>query len=80
MNIITFFFEQLNEFNYKRTFRKLHNAGWKNSYFTSADVYMLGYGCGVSQYPQSYYQNFDKYQVLPRPHLGYFEGFPAENP
>ena len=42
--------------------------------FTSADVYMLGYGCGVYQYPQFYDQYLDKYQVLPRPYLGSFEG------
>ena len=38
--------------NYKKTVKKLHGTGWKNSYFTSADVSMLGYGCGVSQYPK----------------------------
>ena len=27
---------------------------WKNSSFTSADVDILGHGCGVSQYPQFY--------------------------
>ena len=41
--------------------RKLHYTGWGNSYFTSADVSMLGHVCGVSQYPQFYYQELDKY-------------------
>ena len=43
--------------------------------FTSADVYMLGYGCGMSQYPQFYYQDLDRYQVLTRPYWGSFEGY-----
>ena len=43
--------EQLSYMNYKKTLRTLHDTGWKNSYHTSADVSMLGYGCGVSQYP-----------------------------
>ena len=39
---------------------------------------MIGYGCGVSQYPQCYYQDLDNYQVLPRLHMGSFEGYPEE--
>ena len=35
---------------------------------------MLGYGCDVSQYPQFYHQRLEKYQLLPRPYLGSFEG------
>ena len=35
---------------------------------------MFGYGCGVTQYPQFYGLNLDKYQVLPRPYFEYFEG------
>ena len=54
---------------------KLHISGWKNSYFTSADLYMLGYGCSVSQYPQFCDKDLDMYQVLPRPHIGYFNGY-----
>ena len=46
---------------------KLHDAGWKYSYFTSADISMLGYGYGVSQYPQFFVEDLDMYQVLPRP-------------
>ena len=57
---------------------KLHDAGWENIFFTSADVSMLGYGCGVSRNPQFYYRYLDKYQVLPRPYLEYFEGYPGE--
>ena len=38
--------------------------------FTSDDVSILGYGCGVSQYPQLYYQELKKYQILPCPYLG----------
>ena len=32
--------------------------------FNSADVSMIGYGCGVSQYSQFYDQDSYKYQVL----------------
>ena len=48
--------------------------------YTSADVSMLCYGCGVSQYPQFYHQDLDKYQVLPHPDdLEMFEGDNKEN-
>ena len=47
--------------------KKLHDSGWKNSYFTFANVYMIGYGCGVSQYSQFYDKYLDMCQVLPRP-------------
>ena len=49
-----------------------------NSYFTSADVSMLGYGCAVSQYPQFFVEDLDMYQVLPRPYLRSFHGFPGD--
>ena len=29
----------------------MHKLGWKAKFFKSADVSMLGHGCGVSQYP-----------------------------
>ena len=58
--------------------KKLHDAGWKKSYLTFADVSMLGYGCGVSQYPQFYVKYLDIYQVLPRPYIGSFVGFPGD--
>ena len=53
------FEEQLNYINYKITIRKLHGVGWKNSYFNSSDLSMLGYGCGVSRYPPFYDKYFD---------------------
>ena len=64
--------------DYKKTVKTLHDTGWKNSYFTSADVSMLGYGCGVSQYPQFFVKDLDMYQVLPRPYLRSFDGLPGE--
>ena len=67
-----YFDEKLNDINYNRTIRKLHDASWKNSYLPSSDVSMLGYGCGVPQYHQSYDKKLDKYQVLPLPYRGYF--------
>ena len=48
------FDEQLNDIHYKRTVRELHSSGWKNIYFDYAVVSMLGYGCGMSQYPRFY--------------------------
>ena len=51
----------------------------ENIYFTSADVSMLGYGCGVSQYTQFFVKDLDMYQVLPRPYLRSFDGFPVDN-
>ena len=47
--------------NYKVTFRKFHDCGWKNSFHTSADVAMLGYGFGVSMYPQFFVENLKTY-------------------
>ena len=65
--------------NYKKMVRKFHDTGWKTSYHNSADVSMLGYGFGVSQYPQFYDKELDMYQVLPRPYRGSFEGLPRDN-
>ena len=59
--------------------KKLHDTGCKNSYFTSADVSMLGYRCGVSQYTQFYVKDLDMYQVLTHPYIGSFDGFTGEN-
>ena len=60
--------------NKKETVRKLHNNGWENSYHTSADVSTLGYGFGVSMYPQFFVEDLDIYKMLPRPYLRYFSG------
>ena len=64
--------------NYKKKVSKFHDTGWKNSYHTSADVSMLGYGCGVSQYPQLFVKDLDMYQMLPHPYLRSFDGGPGE--
>ena len=56
----------------------LHDAGWKNSSFTSDDVSLLGYRCSVSQYPQCYAKYLDMYQVFQRPYIGYFDGFTGD--
>ena len=58
---------------------KIHDAGRENCYFTSVNVSMLGFGCGVSHYPQFYYQQLDRYQVLSHQYRGYSEGFPGDN-
>ena len=50
----------------------------EKSYFTSADISMLGYGCGVCHYPQFFVKYLGMYQVLPRPYLGYFGGFTGD--
>ena len=72
------FEEQLSYMNYRKTVRKLHDNGWKNSYHTSADVSMLGYGWVVSQYPQFCVEDLDTYQMLPRPYLRSFDGGPGD--
>ena len=41
---------------------------------------MLGYGCGVSQYPQNFVKDLDIYQVLARQYLRSFDGFPGDKP
>ena len=57
---------------------KVHDTGWENSYFTSANVYILGCGCGASQYPQFCVKDLDMYQVLPHPYLWSINGFPVD--
>ena len=54
---------KLNDINYKRTVRKLHYTGMEKQFSTSADLYMLGHVCDMSQYPQLYYRDLEKYQV-----------------
>ena len=49
------------------------------TFINSYDVYIIGYGYGVSQYPQFYDRDSDKYQVLLHPYRGSFEGFNGEN-
>ena len=44
----------LDEGIYKTSLQNMHKLGWKASYFKSADVSMLGHGCGFSKYPQFY--------------------------
>ena len=63
--------------NNKETLRKLHNTGWENSYHTSADIYLLGYGCDVSMYPQFFVQDLNIYQMLRRPYLRSFDVGPG---
>ena len=64
--------------NYKKTVRKLHDTGWKNSYHTSADVSTIGCGFGVSMYPQFFVEDLYIYQMLPRPYLTHFDGRPED--
>ena len=70
--------EQLSYINFKKTVRKFHDTDWKNSYHTSADVSILGYGCGMSQYTKLFVEDLDMYQMLPRPYLRYFDGDPGD--
>ena len=62
----------MNDNNYKITVNNLHDDGWKFFYFTYYDINMFGHGCGVSQYPQLYDQQPEKYQLLPHPYLGVY--------
>ena len=65
---------QLSLDNFKMTVSKLNDCGWKNSSHKSADVAMLGYGCGVSMYPQFYDKDLKSFHMLPRPYIRYFDG------
>ena len=51
---------------------------WKNSYHASADVSMLGYGCGVSMYPQFFVEDLKTYHMLPLPYISSFDGGPTD--
>ena len=42
------------EGTYKTTIHNMHKLGWKAQFFKSADVLILGHGCGVSHYLQFY--------------------------
>ena len=63
--MLTFFYSNISESagnlegmldvgKYITTVQNIHKLGWKAQYFKSADISMLGHGCGVSQYPQFY--------------------------
>ena len=67
----TFFYSNISEFTgnlevlrdegtYKTTIQNMHKLVGKEKFFKSADVLMLGHGCGVSQYPQ-FYDSIKKY-------------------
>ena len=66
--------KQLSFINFKMTVIKLHDCGSKNISHKSADVAMLGYGCGVSTYPQFYDKNLKSFHMLPRPYIRSFYG------
>ena len=44
----------LSEGTCKTTIHNMHKLDWKEQFFNSADVSMLGYGCRVSLCPQFY--------------------------
>ena len=48
---------------------KIHCVGFYYHYFNSSDVFMLGHGCGISQFPQFY----DRKKLL-HPYVGCYEG------
>ena len=39
---------------------------------------MIGYGCGISMYPQFFVEDLKIYQMLPRPYIRSFDGVPAD--
>ena len=39
---------------YKNTIKRMHLAGWKDNYFSSAGISITGHGCGISQFSQFY--------------------------
>ena len=52
----------------------MHKIGWKDNYFKSTDISVLGNGCVVSKFPQFYDIIKNKYQILPHPYVGSYEG------
>ena len=64
----------LDEGTYKTTIQNMYKLFRKAQLFKSADVLMLGHGCGVSQYPQFYDRIKNIYQMLPRPYVGSYSG------
>ena len=58
----------------KQPLKYIHELSCKAQLFKSANVSMLGRGCGVSQYPQFHEQIKNKYQMLPRPYVGSYSG------
>ena len=64
----------LYEVTLKTAIQNMHKIGRKEKLFKSADVSMLGHGCGVSQYPQFYDRIKNIYQMLPRPYVGSYSG------
>ena len=63
----------LDEGTYKTTIQNMQKLGCKEQLFKSADVSILGHGCGVSQYPR-FYGRIKKNQMLPRPNVGSYSG------
>ena len=61
--------KQLSFSNFKMKVRKLHDCGWKDSSHKSADVAMLGYGCGVSTYHHFYDKYLNIFHMLPHPYI-----------
>ena len=61
--------EIIDEGKYRTTVQNIHKLGWKAKYFNSADVSILGHGCGVSQYPQFYDTN-NVFHMSPHPYVG----------
>ena len=53
----------------KTTTQNMYKLVWKAQLFKSADVLMLGHGCGVSQYPQFYDRIKNIYQMLPHSYV-----------
>ena len=76
--MITISINTLSYMNYKKTVRKSHDIGWKNSYHNSDDVSMIGYEFGVCQYPQLFVEALDIYQMLTRPYLRSFDDGPGD--
>ena len=52
----------------------MHQIGWKDSYFKSSDVSMLGHGCEVSLFPQFYDRIKNKYKIFPQLYVVSYEG------
>ena len=51
----------------------MNTIGWKDNKLKYADASMLFHVGRVSQFPQLYESNKNKYQILTRPYVGIYE-------
>ena len=68
------FKKNFDEEMYKITIKNMHKIGWKSNSFKYSDLSTLGHCCWVSKFPQFYDIIKNRYQILPHPYTGSYEG------